>query len=483
MAEENVDQQQEALQGELIGDDFFADGGSNSDSAGGFGTHTEVSDGTWDQLVNGQGKTSSGEVPWNPYSSDRVLGLPLYYNDLADPGGRIYNQTIIQDIPNVYIVPGNPRINRKLINVAGKRIVPADLSRILMKAAESGGPLGFALKGSFANGEDLRFMGFDSDYAGYFKYVQTMLSTIHSYMAMDDVFDIYNFEKEFENSIKDFGLCFYADKSTSITETADNTYGASRVAELANEKAATMREADFMFPTGGQTARVVDSIKAMNPIGVLQSLGTFDGIITRTSNALFRVVNGSQLFFPDMWQDSRFDKSYNISFKFYSPYGDKTSIFRYVYVPFIALLAMALPKQDGLLGYEKPFVMKMMRPGYFDINMGVVTSMSITKGGADSLWTVDGFPQMIEVNMNVVDLYPQMVQTDDVGMLSYNIGISNFLQNMAGIRSDQLSFLGFKAMINRMLSNSMLFTFDETIENKTEDFIYEVQNKVNNLFR
>ncbi|ALN97943.1 hypothetical protein Bp8pS_264 [Bacillus phage vB_BpuM-BpSp] len=479
---------------QIIGDDFFGSGGQvSTDTKGGSG-YQELGK-NFDELV-GQSKTTKGHgyatVKWNPYSSDRILGLPLYYNDFADPNGRVYNQTIIKDIPSVYIVPGVPSVNRKLIDVAGKRIIPADLSRALMNFTNDPSNIfNFGMRG-LSSSNDLRFIGFKADYSEYFKYVQVMLSTIHSYLNMTGVFDVFAFSKEFNNSLRNFGLCFYADKATSVSESADNTYSPSKVAEMVSEQSATLREADLLYPTGSTTARIVDSIKAANPLGVLDALGTFDGIITRTSNALFRVVNGSQLFFPDMWQESRFDKSYNISFKFYSPYGDKMSIFRYVYVPFIALLALTLPRQDGLLAYQQPFFVKMSRPGFFNIDMGAITSMSIIKGGSDNLWTIDGLPQVIEVNLNVVDLYPQMVQVKDIGLLAYNLGISSFLENMAGIRADQLNFsLRAKALIQRTLSNSMISDLlfgnngkiKDTIGNNVEDFVYELQNKVTNILR
>jgi hypothetical protein len=487
MAEEQTPNPEE---GQMIGNDFFASDGSKSmsDSKGGFGgVEYYAGEGKGDtglqsmidKAKNGSTQYGVSKVEWNPYASDRVLGLPLYYNDLADPNGRVYNNTIINDIPNVYILPGVETINRNLVDTAGTRIIPATLSRMLVEA-QNNPSLGFSfgVRG-IKTGEDLRFIGFKPDYKEYYQYVQTMLSAIYSYLDNTKALDIFRFSDEFNNSLANYGLCFYADKSTSISESADNTYGASRTAEMVAEKAGTLREADRLNPMYGGTARLVDSIKAANPLGILEAMGTFDGIITRTANALFRVVNGSQLMFPDMWQDSRFDRSYNLSFKFYSPYGDKMSIFRYVYVPFIALLALALPRQDGLLGYKSPFFLKVSSPGYFDIDMGVVTSMTIMKGGSDSLWTIDGLPQMIEVNMSVTDLYPQLIQVKDDGLLAYNLGISSFLENMAGIRPSQLNFhLRAKALIQRKLSNSFIFGVPENFKHGVEDFIQEVSGKV-----
>lgn len=476
--------------GTLAGDDIFdpATGTVANDTVGGAGIGQEYSDGTLDQMIenvksSGKGYTKYSDKPigWNPYDSDRILGLPLYYNDLADPNGRVYNTTILYDLPVVHMLPGTMSVNRNLMDIAGKRISPAWLSNKLLDLTQNPS-LPFAGIRGLAGGNDLRFIGFKPDYSEYFLYVQTMLSAVYSLMGKDNVFDIFNFSDLFKTDVNNYGLSFYLDKSSSISESADNTYTSSQVAEMANQKGQTAREADLLYPTGGNTARFVDSIKAMNPLGVLEALGTFDGIITRTSNALFRVVNGSQLLFPDFWQDSRYDKSYNLSFKFYSPYGDKMSIFRYVYVPFIALLALALPRQDGLLGYTLPFYVRMSKPGHFDVDMGVVTSMSITRGGADNLWTVEGFPQMIEVNMNVVDLYPQLTQIKNDGLFAYNLGISSFLQNMAGIRPDHMSFMKLGALVNRKLSNSLLFNVDEIIVNEAKDLVYDLQSRVNNLF-
>ena len=126
----------------------------------------------------------------------------------------------------------------------------------------------------------------------------------------------------------------------------------------------------------------------------------------------------------------------------------------------------------------------MSSPGRFDIDMGVVTSMTIQKGGADNLWTADGLPQMIEVNLSIMDLYPQMTQVKHHGLLAYNIGLSSFLENMAGIRPDQLDFhLRFKALVNRKINNSFFFNIPENVEHWTEDFMQEVTSKISGMLR
>src|SRR5699024_9112378 len=108
--------------------------------------------------------------------------------------------------------PGLPSINKNLIDAAGKRIIPSQLSKMLMNA-QNNPSLGFSfgVRG-IKTGNDLRFIGFKTDYSEYFKYVQIMLSAIHSYLDDTGALDIFRFSDEFSNSIGDFGLCYYADR-------------------------------------------------------------------------------------------------------------------------------------------------------------------------------------------------------------------------------------------------------------------------------
>lgn len=439
-----------------------------------------------DKLL-GNGATSYSKVTWNPFSSDKILGLPLYSNDLADPNGRVFNETLLQDIPNISIIPGEPKLNKKLVNAyGGKLSISGFLRRLAVNEQNPDAFFGFGARG-IANSDDIRYIGFKPAYSTYFKYVQNMLSALYSFLDVDKDY-IFRFSDEFKNSIHDYGLSFYADRATSISEDANNSYGTSKIAEMVGEKSATARESEMFLGKdtfGDRATRAVQSLKAWNPKALLESLFSYDSALTLTANSLFRVVNGSQLAFPDVWQDSKFDRSYNISFKFYSPYGDKLAIFRYVYVPFIALLALCLPKQDGILGYAQPFFIRLNAPGWFTIDLGVVNSLTISKGGSDMLWTVDGLPQMIEVNMSVTDLYPSLTISKSDSMLKYTRDMKRYLENMAGIRPDELSFLKVKAAIERKISNSVLFNnalYGEEFKNSIESWAYEMQSKISNIF-
>ena len=416
--------------------------------------------------------TESNSDPFVNFTEDgkkaNILGLPLHYCKTADPGGRRFKDTIMQDIPYVFIVPGKPVLNGKLIDSEGKKIKKSNILKKI-EAIEDGK---YAVRGARSEC-DLRFLGFRSDYYDYYKYVETLLSAVHATMGLGGIF---KFNEVFDTSSKNYGLCYYCDKSTSISESADNDYAESSLVQSANDISATSREIKTVL---GINSNIKD-YESKDVNSMVESMTGSGGIISRIGSAFGRVVNGSQLLYPDIWTDSKFNKSYTLSFKFYSPYGDKKSIFKNVYVPFISLLALSLPRQDSTLGYGQPFVLRLCKPGMFESSMGVVTSMTFTKGGTDNLWNIDGLPQEIEVQLNIKDLYPTMAMTKRTGMLSYNLGLASFLDTMAGIRMDQLNtVLRGKAFIKTRL----------TAKNKTfnSDFLsdcgYNIQQKISNILK
>lgn len=419
-----------------------------------------TSDAGWDPFVN---YTEDGKKA-------NILGLPLNFCKTADPNGRVYKNTIMQDLPYVFILPGVPSLNSKLIGVDNDKLTKKDIAKMI----ESNDPenVKFAVRGARTQ-TDLRFMGFKANYSDYFKYVQTMLSTIHATMGLRGVF---NFSNEFETSSNNYGLCYYADKSTSISESASNDYTESSIVQKANDLSTASREIKNVL---GWNSNIKD-MESTSLEDMTEALTGSNGILSRVGSMLGRVVNGSQLLYPEIWADSSFDRSYTINFKFYSPYGDKESIFKYVYVPFVSLLALALPRQDSLLGYGQPFVLRLSAPGRFESSMGVVSSITFTKGGNDDLWTKDGLPQEIEVNLNIKDLYPSLVATKSYGVLSYNLGLASFLDTMAGIRMDQLNlFLSGQRFIKTRLTvpSKILNT------NFIKDFISDFANEINNILR
>lgn len=298
-----------------------------------------------------------------------ILGLPFPFNKQADPSGRVFKSTIMTDLPLLFVVPGKTILNNKLVTDNGGKIGRGKLLTLLEEGVLDVLKLGVM---GAKSGSDLRFLGFKQDYKTYYKYVDTMLNVVHANMGLPGLYsfsDSFDANAQSNNGLTAYGLCFYMEKSTSIQEGNSNDYTTTSVAQQANDLAAQNREAKMMLGinTGGDSKSIVG--KALNFVAqaaseLTEGITSLTGILSRSGNIFGRVVNGSQLSYPDIWTNSVSDKGYNLSFKFYSPYGDIESIFNYCYVPFISWIALAYPVQDNVMGYGQPFVMKINAPGY-----------------------------------------------------------------------------------------------------------------------
>ena len=85
--------------------------------------------------------------------------------------------------------------------------------------------------------------------------------------------------------------------------------------------------------------------------------------------------------------------------------------------------------------------------------MGVIQSLTIERGGDDRLWNVDGMPLEINCTVTIQDMYSTTSLTKNNTLVSFNVGLNSYLENMAGIRSDKLIDLSrYKGWFDSKLS-------------------------------
>lgn len=388
-----------------------------------------------------------------------VLGLPLYFTPLSDSGNRCYSKMFEESSPIVFLNPGLPKLNKKI------KDINADTGEIKLSKFR------FNIK----NFNDTRFLSFRSAYGDYYNYFITMLRQIYTGMGLKGIFKL---ESEYQPA--DFGMAYFANRATSISEEADSSYGQSQLASNATQNSQETREAAMY--TEMDDAGKNDFFK--NIKNTLEDLVDSLPLIGNIISPMAKMLSGSQLYYPEIWADSSFGRSYTLSFKFYSPYGDRESIFRNVYVPFISLLAMVLPRQDGVYGYREPFLVRASCPGYFECECGVITSFSFVRGGDDMLWTAEGLPNEITCSLTIKDLYPSMPMPEDEKYIKYNGGMLSFLSCMSGVRMDQMS-----TIMTRMKTKSMseLGELSDIInlrhlKNRAKDTEYSAVQWLNNIF-
>jgi hypothetical protein len=287
-------------------------------------------------------------------------------------------------------------------------------------------------------------------------------------------------------------ISYYADyRGTSISENASNSFQASKIEGMAKMASDWAREARYILGvkasneslkaksgtlTGGALNVAKGAIK-----GVTDTVGWLAGYNT-PGNVSTTLLAGSQFMFPEVWSDSTFSRDYTVAFKFHSPYGDPYSIYKYVYFPLLSLLTLTLPRQQNIIDYTAPFIVRCDVPGYFRINCGVITSLTIKKGGDDNLWTHSGLPMQIDVNVSIKDLYPALMLSKDFEGLNKNIGMVDFLDNMANLGVTEYSL--YNSLLTNLKSKVNIFgNLNNWMKNKLRQGIAEENETLQKIGR
>jgi len=269
-------------------------------------------------------------------------------------------------------------------------------------------------------------------------------------------------------NIRTYGLSFYSDAGTVANDSIDNSFGESELEKNSKATSDEMREIRFSMNNSNIFGKVTDIMSRIPDI-LNRGVGAFT-----TPGAVSAIMRGAKMTFPKVFEDTNFSRSYSLSFKFVSPYGDKYSIFQYVYLPMLSLLCMILPRQIGTSTYIAPFLVKVDFPGNFAVDMGVITRMSIEKAADSNSWSIDGLPLQMNVTIDIMDLYPVMMMARSGKLINQSVSMGVYLNNLAGLSLDVENPIGrfFESRYDRFMSrvNYVKDTPQRVIGNVKERF-------------
>ena len=308
-----------------------------------------------------------------------------------------------------------------------------------------------------------RYYTFEYDYTEYYKHVNAMCMSGAYFLGIENakikVGDTYKAIKDV--SWQSFGtntykkilstreyVAFYIDSASQVNETLSNSTTESQLASKVNSFSDAGREISFLLgaTTGAEFAEQYGSKELID-----QAMATIQSISDQylNGNKLFEDIGknfatiacGGKLIFPEIWSDSDYSNSYDISIKLRSPDGDKISWFMNIYVPLAHLICLTAPREasdSGPNGYISPFLVRGFYKGLFNCDMGIITSLSITRG-REKAWTLDGLPTEVDVSLELKDLYKMLSITPytSPGSFVNNIGLMDYIANMCGININE----------------------------------------------
>lgn len=193
-------------------------------------------------------------------------------------------------------------------------------------------------------------------------------------------------------------VTFKVDHTGTTSESFSNSVGESELASKLNSISGAARSARFAF-SGGTGVGILDS--AFNAVKQVA-----DGVLASVEMSGLAALAGSAFVdIPKVWENSTANlpkADYTIELR--SPYGNKMSRFMNLYIPLSMLLAAALPISTGKQSYTSPFLCELYSQGRTQVRLGMIDSLTITRGTGNLGWTDQGEPLGIDVSFSVIDL-------------------------------------------------------------------------------
>jgi hypothetical protein len=186
------------------------------------------------------------------------------------------------------------------------------------------------------------------------------------------------------------------------------------------------------------------------------AMGTLDGLTFGLSNVISALMGGGYIAFPKMWNDSDYSPptvSYKI--KAMPPYGNPISQIVDIDIVLASILALMLPRSTGQSSYTSPPLVRAFLRGKQNIELGMVTSCTITRGVNSVPYNKDGKTLGLEISLTISVLSeimaaptsPSIFGAYDIS-LDENNSLNRFLQTIAGRDYHTSRFIGKNALLN-----------------------------------
>jgi hypothetical protein len=263
---------------------------------------------------------------------------------------------------------------------------------------------------------------------------------------------------------EDYFTDFFINPNVSYSESFNNSTKESMLAGVVNSASDWANELAFFSNAyaAGASDTQAGRQRAGEEVSNLAKLAGENSILNKLLKSASNIIAGAHLAFPSMWQNSTFSRSYSIDIPLKTAYGTRESIFMDIIVPMCFWIALAAPRQYTINSYAPPFLVKFFIPGFCNVDMGLVESLTITKGGDGSAWSVDGLPLEVNLSINIADLYSTFsmsringVSPTDAYNFINNSALIDYVGVNGGLDMKKTEFIRKAEFAGALLENSV----------------------------
>ncbi len=195
---------------------------------------------------------------------------------------------------------------------------------------------------------------------------------------------------------------FVVDNTGTQSESFSNDIGQTQIAGMINSAESSERQ--IKFDTDG------DNLFGL-PLGIGKVLGDVKDLAAGAASSIGVGGIANYLFgkgmieIPKFWTGSSASlPKADYKFQLNSPYGNPISQLQNIYLPLAMLLVGGLPLATGKQSYTSPFLCQVFDRGKVEINLGIIDSISVTRGTTNLGYTQEWRMLACEVTVSIADL-------------------------------------------------------------------------------
>lgn len=453
-----------------------------------------------------------------------VHGMPFQFSPIADrrrgakngtetPGvtdsyGLVFAREVLAQVPIVVFAPGRPqflsRLKAGFFGHKGANTSIKDMWMPLFHGAD--GTVESALMSIVQDGGEYDYYTMNIDTADYYNYVNMICKTSARNMGLTSPLPIagtgnkipmhldwskYNVDVDInckQDSIMSVlgmnsGVAFAFDPQSSITDSLSTSTTESQLTGMLNQLSSTSRELAFVMgqaTEGNVTFGQLDE-SDWNQVAQSYQEASSNGkhpVIDSISRYWNNISNGLNIRFPEIWQDSTQTKSYSVDMHFVSPYAAAVSVWRHVLVPFWHIFVLAAPQSMKKIGsYDSPFLIRAFSKGYFNVEMGIIESLSYKRFGDGDMITANGIPTQIDVSVDFKDMYHVLAISPyaprNMQLFFNNAGLLDLIGTLSGVNMNRL---GLSERISLYVYAGV-----ESIRSMGSNFMNHVRDRTRNV--
>lgn len=193
-------------------------------------------------------------------------------------------------------------------------------------------------------------------------------------------------------------VSFRVDYSGPVQESFSNSVTESSLAQKINSMSASSRDVRFNLADGNLVpgmGAIIDGVRSL--VGGVADVLKIDGIASLAGSAFVDI--------PKHWDSSSAQlPRTTYSMTLISPYGNPVSQMFSIWIPLSMLLAGALPLATGAQSHTSPFLCEFYDRGRQMTRLGIIDSLSISRGTSHRGFNENGHALAVEVSFSVMDL-------------------------------------------------------------------------------